>query len=47
MNYEPRYDWTGERTRRKRMRRLIAVVAVGTALSSILLKYGWGYLELV
>ena len=29
------------------MRRLVAAVAVGAALSGILLKYGWGYLERV
>jgi hypothetical protein len=47
MNYESRYDWTGERTRRKQALRRIAKIAVGVVFCGILLKLGWGYLPSV
>lgn len=47
MNYESRYDWTGERTRREQVLRRLAKIALGVVFCGILLKLGWGYFRLV
>lgn len=47
MTQQARYDWTGERIRRKqRIRRVIGAVMI-LMICGILLNFGWGYLPQV